>query len=390
MDRSLKLARLERLRSVMIDHDVPAVMTADPINIDYAVGARNMTVFSMMGASRFVLVMAEGPTVMYEFAGCEHLVDGLETIDEVRIAPGLTAQSGDSAAAAAAAFAREVVALCRASTGGDTRLAVERFELPVTDALRAAGATLRPATDIMLAARRIKLDDELAMMRSAVARVEAGLAEMVASIEPGRTEVEVWAEFHRHLIANEGEYISTRLAQTGQRTFPYFREAGTCVLRPGDLFCIDTDAIGYGGYAVDLSRTYLVGETRASPSQRALHAMAREQLDHNAAELAAGRSFEDFARAAWVIPDRLRGYRYYCLAHGLGLTGEYPNVPPADPTARYPLQGRFEPGMVVCVESYLGDPQLGEGVKLEDEYLIGERGVERLTSASFDRSLDPI
>jgi len=371
----------------MIANDVPALLTADPINIDYAVGARNMTIFSMMGASRFVLVLAEGPTIMYEFAGCEHLVDRLETVDEVQIAPGLTAQSGNGAGDAAVSFAREIVARCGPSKGGDTRLAVEGFELPVIDALRAAGATLRPATDIMVAARRLKLPEEIATMRTATARVEAGLAEMTASIEPGRTEVEVWSEFHRHLIANEGEYISTRLAQTGQRTFPYFQEAGTAVLQPGDLFCIDTDAIGYGGYAVDLSRTYIVGGVTASPGQRALHAMAREQLDHNAAELRPGRSFEDFARAAWEIPPRLGASRYYCLAHGLGLTGEYPNVPPAGPEAAYPLRGEFEPGMVVCIESYLGDPALGEGVKLEDQFLIGERGVERLTHAPFDPML---
>ncbi len=388
MTPSLQLERLSRLRATMTAHDVPALLTADPISIDYAVGARNMTIFSMMGASRFVLVLADGPTILYEFAGCEHLVDQLPTVDEVRVAPGITAQSGDGAADAATSFAREIVDVCRGWVESDVRLAVERFELPVTDALRAAGANLVPATDIMLAARRIKLPDEIATMRVAIERVEAGLADMAASIEPGRTEIEVWSEFHRHLIANEGEYVSTRLAQSGQRTFPYFQEAGPSRLEAGDLFCIDTDAIGHGGYAVDLSRTYIVGGVAPTPAQRSLHAMALDQLRHNAAQLGPGRSYEDFARGAWSAPERLAGYRYYCLAHGLGLTGEHPNVPPADPTTPFPLSGGFEPGMVVCIESYLGDPEIGEGVKLEDEFLIGEHGVERLTTAAFDPVLE--
>jgi Xaa-Pro aminopeptidase len=387
MTPTLLLDRLSRLRTTMAAHDVPALLTADPISIGYAVGARNMTIFSMMGASRFLLVLADGPTIMYEFAGCEHLVDQLPTIDDVRVAPGITAQSGTGAREAATTFAREIVAACRDAGDPESRLAVERFELPITDALRTAGATLVPATGVILEARRVKLPDEIAIMRTAIERVETGLREMAASIEPGRTEIEVWSELHRHLIANEGEYVSTRLAQSGPRTFPYFQEAGTRVLEAGDLFCLDTDAIGYGGYAVDLSRTYAVGGGSATTAQRSLHTMALEQLQHNAAQLAPGRSYEEFARAAWSIPERLARYRYYCLAHGLGLTGEHPNIPPADSSAPYPLSGHFEPGMVVCIESYLGDPDRSYGVKLEDEFLIGEHGVERLTTAPFDPTL---
>jgi Xaa-Pro aminopeptidase len=178
----------------------------------------------------------------------------------------------------------------------------------------------------------------------------------------------------------------TRLVQSGERTFPYFQEAGTRRLAPGDLFCIDTDATGFGGYGVDFSRTFVCGGTAPTSVQRSLHGLALAQLEHNASLLAPDRTFEDFARSAWAIPDRYRPYGYYCLAHGLGLSGEYPYVPLASATTAYNFAGDFRPGMVICVESYIGDPEHGQGVKLEDQFLITEDGVRRLTGPPLDLS----
>jgi Xaa-Pro aminopeptidase len=87
------------------------------------------------------------------------------------------------------------------------------------------------------------------------------------------------------------------------------------------------------------------------------------------------------------VPERHAPWGYYCLAHGLGLCGEYPYVPIARAGEPYDFSGEFEPGMVICIESYIGDETLRQGVKLEDQFLITETGAERLTTAPFDRAL---
>ena len=158
-------------------------------------------------------------------------------------------------------------------------------------------------------------------MREAMARVQVAVVAMLDSLRAGVTEIEVWSYFHQHLIACDGEFVSTRLVQSGARTFPYFREAGPHLVADGDLFCIDTDAIGLGGYAVDFSRTYHVGPSEPTAQQRHLHALAREQLEHNAALIAPGVELEQFARRAWSVPDRYAPFGYSSLAHGLGMSG---------------------------------------------------------------------
>lgn len=361
--------------------DVGLLFTADPISIAYATGVRNMTVFSQMGASRFLLFAADGPSVLWEFAGAEHLAGAAlaeALVDEVRAAPGVTALAGPTYLDACTSFATEI----RAAGGhGNDRIAVERCDHPITDALRAEGLTLSSATEIFVAARSIKTPAEVAVMTDAMARVDTGVELLRARLEPGVTEIEIWSELHRHLIATDGEYISTRLAQSGPRTFPYFQEASDRRVEAGDLFCLDTDAIGFGGYAVDFSRTFLCGGDEPSPAQRKLHQLALDQLHTNASLLAPGRSFEDFARSAWSVPERHAPFGYYCLAHGLGLSGEYPYVPLAQAGERFDFAGEFQPGMVICVESYIGDADVGEGVKLEDQFLITETGVELMSTS---------
>jgi Xaa-Pro aminopeptidase len=384
---SVAVDRLTRLRATMRAASVPVVITADPIDIFYATGVRNMTLFSMMGASRFVAVFVDGPVIVWEFAGSEHLATNVTTVDEVRTARGVTALGGSRYRSAVDDFAAEIAGLC-AEHGADI-VGIEGFDYVITDALRANGLTLCSATEVFVESRRIKLPGEIEVMRDGTRRVTDAVAHMIEHLRAGATEIEVWSHFHQRLIASDGEYVSTRLVQAGERTFPYFQEAGPHPISLGDLFCIDTDAIAYGGYGVDFSRCYSVG-AEPSADQRSLHAKALDQLEHNADLLKPGVSFSEFARSAWVMPARHAPWGYYCLAHGLGLCGEYPYVPLARAGDTYDLDGEFEPGMVICIESYIGDETLRQGVKLEDQYLITDDGTERLTTAPFDPTLSTI
>jgi hypothetical protein len=44
--------------------------------------------------------------------------------------------------------------------------------------------------------------------------------------------------------------------------------------------------------------------------------------------------------------------------------------------------------MVLCIESYVGDPDSHQGVKLEDQFLVHADSVERLSTYPFCAALD--
>lgn len=376
---SLASVRKARLLDAMGSSGVPAILTSDPISILYATGARNMTIHGFTGPDRFMLIFGDGRTILFEFAGCEHLAADLPEIDEIRPAPGITAKKTLLYADQVATFADEIRAACAGRLGtGDLRLAVEKLEFPMTDALRAKGFHLLDAGPTVQLAMAIKQEAELAAIREAMAVVELATNELERAIAPGATENEVWAAFHRGLIAHGGEYVVTRLLQAGSRTFPYFLESSDHRLNAGDLVCFDTDAMSLHSYSIDFSRTFLCGDVEATVQQRSIYGLALEQLEHNASNLAPGRPFKEFAARAFDVPERYRDYGYYQLAHGLGLAGGYPNVPRTGEGA-YGLPGEMLPGMVLCVESYIGDPETRQGVKLEDQYVVHADRVERLS-----------
>ena len=272
----------------------------------------------------------------------------------------------------------------RQHNGSENTLAIDRFPLAATDALRQKGLRLTDADAVMFKARHIKMAIEIAYVQEAMMRVEKAVADFESNINPGMTEAEVWAGFHQGFIRREGQYLTTRLLQSGERTFPYFQECGNRRLRRGDLVCLDTDALGYRGYAVDFSRTFLCGDEKPTSVQRHLYGLAKQQLDHNVDIIQPYRSFEEIAEAAWPVPEQHQDSRYYCIAHGLGMSGEYPNIPHKVKGRPYPLNGEVKPGMILCVESYIGAKTQGQGVKLEQQLLTTESGTICLSQYPFD------
>lgn len=376
--------RQQRLRATMRRMDCEALLIIDSVNILYATGASNMTIFTTRTPARYLLLFADGPSILFDYRGGEHLAQHLPTVDEVRIAEGLCHVSTNGFLAEGSnAMAAEIASLVREHTGSLGRLAIDRLPFMATDALRSQGFTLTDADPVLGAARRLKLPIEIEYLRMAMRSVEAATVEFEQWLRPGVTEMEAWSHFHQPFIAQHGQYTVTRLMQSGPRTYPYFQECSERVMQAGDLVCLDTDATAVEGYSVDFSRSYTVGGSAMTADQRLLYGRALDQLEHNRSLIRPGVTFEEVARHAWPVPPEHQASRYYTLGHGLGMSGEFPNLPFAEEGTPYPLHDVFEPGMVFCVESYVGSEATGQGVKLEDQLLITDTGVEVMSTLPF-------
>lgn len=97
-------------------------------------------------------------------------------------------------------------------------------------------------------------------------------------------------------------------------------------------------------------------------------------------------TFREYADQAWDIPDKYYANRYYLSAHGCGMTGEYPYLYHRGDFQDAGYDGVIEPGMVLCVESYIGEEGGTQGVKLEQQVVITETGVELLSEFPFEKA----
>jgi len=379
--------RLGRLRAEMRRRDIAGMLLLDPINTRYATDCPNMQIWSMHDETRCVFVALEGPVVLFDYDNLPYLAAGLTTIDEYRAMPVFYHFAvGPRTEEAARRFGGEIAALMHLHGGGNRRLAVDRLSHLGTDALRAEGLMLEDAWPLAEHARMIKSPEEVVLVRAAIEVCEEGCRAMQAALAPGITENSLWAKLHETNIRLGGEWIETRLLSSGPRTNPWFRECSMRVIEAGDMVSFDTDLVGPYGYCADISRSWVCGG-RPSGEQRTLYAAAHQQLEHNIAILRPGLSFREVAQAGWPIPERYRSRRYSCLAHGAGLADEYPSIPYDQDYDTLGYDGIVEPGMVLCVESFIGVDGGREGVKLEDQVLITERGVERLSRYPFEDSL---
>jgi len=383
----LRLGRLARLREHMARWDVDACVLLDPINVRYATGARNMTPFMHRNPARYAFVPQAGPVVMFEFTGAEHLARGIETIDEVRRSITVSAVAANTHLdERARAWATEIADLVRTHCGAQARVGIERVYAGAARALETHGLAVVDAQQPLEQARARKTPEEIACVRASATATMAAVRRLEAAIEPGRTENEVWAHLHAATIEQDGDYVETRLFNSGPRTNPWFQESSPRTIEAGDLVALDTDVVGAYGYYTDFSRTFLAGDDAPTQEQRTLYRLALDEIEHNAALIRPGVTFRELSDNAWPIPARYFPERYFVMAHGCGMTGEYPYVLHAqDFETGY--DGVVEENMVLCVESYIGESGGREGVKLENEFLVTADGVENLTPYPLDDRL---
>jgi Xaa-Pro aminopeptidase len=386
--KAVRQYRQARVREEMARRGIGALILSDPVNIRYATGTRNMQVFSQRNAPSRYLLLTGDRSILFEFTGCAHLAAGYETVDEVRTASTASfVAAGPQIAARERRWAAGMADLIGELVGRDATVGLERLNAGAAIALGREDLRLVDAQEPVEMARAIKSREELKCIEASLRATEVAVGSMRDAIRPGITETELWSVLHQAVIAQNGDYCETRLLNAGQRTNPWFQEAAHHVIEANALVALDTDVVGCHGYYADFSRTFHAGPARPSAAQRDLYQTALEQLHHNMAILKPGMSFRDYAERAWGIPEKYHANRYYLSAHGCGMTGEYPYLYHRGDYDAAGYDGVIEPGMTLCVESYIGEEGGLEGVKLEQQLLITEQGIELMSRFPFEEDL---
>ena len=294
--------RRDRLQATMSSQNMSACLLFHPANIRYATGTSVMEVHTLGATERYCLMPASGEPILFEWEmAVEH---SKALVDDVR--PALWWQyQGEQGDILAGRFADEIkVALRDQGVDLSDPIGIDRADAIAVLALQAAGITLVSASKVTDRARLIKTPEEVALLRINGEIGCAMLAEFEQAIQPGVREYELLATLSDALMRRQGTVVFTRLVSSGGRTNPWGQEASDKVVEVGDLVALDTDANGYEGYVIDVSRTFLCSDS-PTDEQRTLFRVAHDRIMAMREAVRPGLSYADYARAVPLMPDVL-------------------------------------------------------------------------------------
>jgi len=261
-------------------------------------------------------------------------------------------------------------------------VSVERFDSWQRALSKAArGVTLTPTRLLVERARARKDQHELRVLREAATRLSRVATDVLADVQRGRAERDLALAIDWRIRSAGFERLAfdTIVASGPNSGLPHARP-GERILREGDLVVLDFGGV-YASYCVDLTRTVSIGS--ASARAKEVYAAVLEAHDRAVASVRVGQSrFGVDAAARDALGEAGLAEAFgHGTGHGLGLeVHEDPRIARRHPDIDAGDEA-LEAGMVFTIEPGAYFPGWG-GVRIEDDVVVTEAGVEVLTSVT--------
>ena len=233
---------------------------------------------------------------------------------------------------------------------------------------------LVPTAEWVERLRYVKDPEEIRLIRKAVAIADQAFEHVLNILRPGIRECDVAAEIEYKMrrLGASGPAFDTIVASGPRSALPH-GVASERVLQAGDMITLDFGA-RYQGYCSDLTRTVALG--RVDDKLREIYRIVLEAQLKGLAEIRpgmTGREADAVVRS--YISERGYGEAFgHGTGHAIGL-----DIHEAPSLSRR-SESTLEKGMVLTVEPGIYLPGLG-GVRIEDDVLLTETGLEVLTGA---------
>jgi Xaa-Pro aminopeptidase len=346
--------RIERLRAMMKDQGLEALFITNSYNRKYMTGFTGTSGYTLITDSGAFLFtdfryMSQAPEQAPDFEVIEHAAKPMTTIRE------------------------------KLTELGIGRLGFEPSDVTYGTYLgyknELGSIELVPAEPLVEKLRMIKDEDELAIMKAAAKLADRTFEHIAGFLKPGLTEKEVALEMEFFMRKHGATSTSfDTIVASGERSALPHGVASDRVLQANEFVKLDFGAL-YQGYCSDLTRTVILG--KPSDKHREIYQIVLEAQEYALAHIRPGMTGKEADRLARDIIAR-HGYADkfgHGLGHGLGM--EIHEAPRLNPTGDIVLTQ----GMTVTVEPGIYLPGFG-GVRIEDDIVVTDQGVERLTWAS--------
>lgn len=222
---------------------------------------------------------------------------------------------------------------------------------------------LRPLAGIIEALRRIKDQEEIAVIKKAVKIADDAFSHILKYIKPGVREVEVAAEIEYFMKKEgaKGTAFDTIVASGHRSALPH-GVASDKVIESGDAVTMDFGAI-FEDYCSDMTRTVFVGKPKEELSKIYNIVLSAQELSSKGAKMGLSGKEIDFIAREFIAKNGYEKNFGHGLGHGVGIeVHEEPRLSPQGTTI-------MDNGMVVTVEPGIYVNGLG-GVRIEDMVVI--------------------
>jgi Xaa-Pro dipeptidase len=384
----LRRERMERAKAALAESDLGALLLFDPNNIRY-VTSSHIGEWARDKNARFVLLCRDSDPILWDFgSAARHHKLYAPWLPEDNWRAGVTSMRGampDETGVPDTMAGKIVDELRERSLQGEP-LGVDMSDMVTLQALHRAGIATTDAQRVMLKARKLKTEDEIALLDHAAAIVDAVYERIYELLRPGVREHEIVAEAHRVLFELGSEQCEAINAVSGDRCNPHPHVFADRLIRPGDQAFFDI-IHSFMGYRTCYYRTFCVGS--ASPAQIDAYKQCRQWLD-DAIELVRPGTTTDQIAEVWPTAEDL-GFpsEESCFGlqfgHGLGV-GLY-EAPMISRLHSFEDPVEIEENMVFALETYCPARDGRSAARIEEEVLVTADGCEILTRFPADELL---
>ncbi len=386
----LRSDRLRKTREAMKKHDIGAIVATRIDNTRYITGFRGIMIEGTV--ARYVILPQDEDPVLFEMGGdygraketAPWLREKLQfSLPILSVPYTLTPIELEVRDKLTKDWAKQIKDTLDEYGVADKKIGFDfMMDMSAVRALEHYNIEIVDAQPVLMEARQIKTEDELQLLSIASQIAEAGLYTIEHAMKPGVRECEIWAEANKTVIALGAERLQG-ICTTGGRTNPYYRiEGSDKILRPGDMLITDV-VLSYMGYHTCVVRTFLVGD-KPTKEQKQLYRAAYDAMYRTIEAFKPGVMSDQVAAQ---LPETNWANFSLNICHGLGLhEHESPFIADAYSSI---CPTEIQKNMYMAVETYEGREGSDQGVRLEENFLVNDEGVEIFSRYPFDeRFLD--
>jgi Xaa-Pro aminopeptidase len=376
----LRSDRLEKARQALRASELSALLLFDQNNIRY-VTSTHIGEWARDKSARCVLLPREGDPVLWDFgSAARHHQLFAPWLPESSWRAGVTSMRGamPEGTGVPDLLAGHVHEELRRLGLLDGRLGLDLTDMETLASLQRRGLTMGNAAPVMQEARKIKTEEEIALLDQAAGIVDAVYDHIYRLLRPGAREQQIVAEAQKLLFEMGSEQVEAINAVSGDRCNPHPHVFSDRVLRPGDQAFFDI-IHSFMGYRTCYYRTFSVGS--ANRAQLDAYRRCREWLDLAIDLVRPGVTTAQIAEV-WPAAEEL-GFpdEEACFGlqfgHGLGV-GLY-EAPMISRLHSFDDPVVIEEGMVFALETYCPATDGRSAARIEEEVVVRADGPEVIT-----------